>query len=278
MKKQNGILGVCAFAFGSNLALFLIKLYVGLCANSISIFSDAVNNLFDSLSGLLTFVCLAAVLKATDLSTRSVVRKSEQLLSFIMAIIVALTGFYFAYTSLERFMYPTPVWYAEKYLIMLSMTAAVKLVMWFIYRLWAKKISSPVIKVMSFDCVLDFFITGVTILTLILSKNEGYSFDAIFGLVISTVIVISAVKMIISGGSQLINYVSRDKRAEVEKLLGKLGDGIKPESVTYYTDGDSVSAYIKIEEQDMERAAENIEKVKNDCKEITDIDLIFVQS
>lgn len=278
MKKQNGILGVCAFAFGSNFALFLVKLYVGLCANSISIFSDAVNNLFDSLSGLLTLVCLGAVMKATDLSTQSVVRKSEQLLSFIMSIIVALTGFYFAYTSLERFMYPTPVWYAEKYLVMLCLTAAAKLVMLFIYRLWAKKVTSPVVRVMSFDCVLDFFITGVTILTLILSKNESYSFDAIFGLVISTVIVISAVKMIISGAAKLINYVSVEKRAEVERLIGSLGDEIKPESVTYYTDGDRTEAYIKLNSAELKEIAESIEKVKNDCKESTDIDLIFVQS
>ncbi|MDD6022045.1 MAG: cation transporter [Oscillospiraceae bacterium] len=277
MKKQSGILGVCAFAFGANMALFLIKLYVGLSADSISIFSDAVNNLFDSLSGLLSLICLGAVIKSSDPSTQSIVKKSEQLLSFIMAIIVALTGFYFAYSSLERLMYPTPVWYMEKYLIMLLLTAAAKIVMWFVYRLWSKNVDSPVIKVMSFDCILDFFITCVTILTLILSKNGGYSFDAIFGLIISTVIVVSAVRMTVTGAAQLINYVSADRRNAVEEALEGLGDGIKPESVTYYADGDRISAYVRISEQELEKASGNIDKVKIECIKKADVDLIFVK-
>ena len=52
MKKNDKITVItCAAAFALNVALFSVKLYVGLCANSISIYSDAVNNMFDSLSG-----------------------------------------------------------------------------------------------------------------------------------------------------------------------------------------------------------------------------------
>lgn len=278
MKKQNGILGVCVFAFGSNLILFFVKLYIGLSANSISIFSDAVNNLFDSLSGLLTFVCLAIVMKATDISTRSVVRKTEQLLSLIMSIIVAFAGFYFAYSSLERLMYPTPVWYTEKYLIMLIITAIAKIAMWLVYRLWSKKVTSPVISVMSFDCILDFFITSVTVLTLILSKNESYSFDAIFGILISTVIVISAVKMMISQAGKLINYVSLDRRKAVEEALSVLEGEVTVETVTYYSDEDHTNAYIKIKSSEYEKIKDKLEQVKTDCMKNANIEVFFTQS
>lgn len=277
MNKSKGILGVCTFAFGSNLLLFFVKLYVGLSANSISIFSDAVNNLFDSLSGLLTLICLAAVMKMTDASTRCIVRKAEQLLSFIMAIIVAVAGLYFAYSSAERLMYPTPVWYAEKYLIMLIMTAVAKLLMWFIYKKWAKKADSPIIKVMSVDCVLDFFITAVTVLTLILSKHESYSIDAIAGLLISTVIVISAVKLIISQAGKLINYVSPEKRNGVAEALERLDGKAELSGVTYYTDTDHTAAYIKIKAEYSSELSDTLEKVKTDCKENADIDVYFTK-
>ena len=57
MKKNDKITVItCAAAFVLNVALFSVKLYVGLCANSISIYSDAVNNMFDSLSGLAAFI------------------------------------------------------------------------------------------------------------------------------------------------------------------------------------------------------------------------------
>lgn len=277
MNKSKGILGVCAFAFGSNLLLFFVKLYVGLSANSISIFSDAVNNLFDSLSGLLTLICLAAVIKMTDVSTRCIVGKTEQLLSFIMAIIVAAAGFYFAYSSAERLMYPTPVWYAEKYLIMLVMTAVAKLLMWFIYKKWAEKVDSPIIKVMSVDCVLDFFITAVTVLTLILSKYESYSIDAIAGLLISTVIVISAVKLIISQAGKLINYVSPEKRSEVTEALERLDGKAELSGVTYYTDTDHTAAYIKIKTEYSAELSDTLEKVKIDCQKNAGIDVYFIK-
>ncbi len=274
MKSEKGILGVCTFAFGSNLILFFIKLYVGLCSNSISIYSDAVNNLFDSLSGLLTLVCLAAVMRSAS-SAKSTVKKTEQLLSFIMAVIVACAGFYFAYSSLERFIYPTPVWYAEKYLVMLILTAVAKLAMFVVYRLWGRKIHSPVLKVMSVDCVLDFFITSVTVLTLLLSKNESYAFDAVFGVVISTVIIVSAVKMIISEAGKLINFVPKDKRDEVQNALKQLGEGIGADSLMYISNGEQVDLYIKIEPTAFENR-ELLEKVRNDIKNETDINATFL--
>lgn len=277
MKTEKGILGVCSFAFVSNLILFFVKLYVGLCSNSISIFSDAVNNLFDSLSGLLTLICLAAVMRSSAASLKSTVKKTEQLLSFLMAIIVACAGFYFAYSSLERFMYPTPVWYAEKYLIMLVLTAVAKNAMFAVYRLWGRKISSPVLKVMSVDCILDFFITAVTMLTLLLSKNESYAFDAVFGVVISTVIVVSAVKMIISEAKKLINFVPKDRRDAAENALKPLGEGIDAESFVYVVQDERVDLYIKAKKSTL-ADSELVEKVKSDCKSDADINVEFLLS
>ncbi|MGN1118336.1 MAG: cation transporter, partial [Acutalibacteraceae bacterium] len=131
MKKDKAVFYVCSVAFSVNIILFFIKLYIGLRTNSISIYSDAVNNLFDSLSGLLTLVTLSLIIKNADLSTEGTVRKSEQLFSFLMALAVAFTGFYFAYSSVERLMYPTPVWYTGLFLAVLILTALIKAGMFF---------------------------------------------------------------------------------------------------------------------------------------------------
>ena len=79
MKKNDKITVItCAAAFALNVALFSVKLYVGLCANSISIYSDAVNNMFDSLSGLAAFICFAALLSSSSEGTRAIIKKAEQ--------------------------------------------------------------------------------------------------------------------------------------------------------------------------------------------------------
>lgn len=51
-----------------------------------------------------------------------------------MSVIILLTGLYFAYNSLERLFYPTPISYLTRYLVMLIVTVAVKFVMFFAYR------------------------------------------------------------------------------------------------------------------------------------------------
>lgn len=135
MKKNDKITVItCAAAFALNVALFSVKLYVGLCANSISIYSDAVNNMFDSLSGLAAFICFAALLSSSSEGTRAIIKKAEQFFSFVMSVIILLTGLYFAYNSLERLFYPTPISYLTRYLVMLIVTVAVKFVMFFAYR------------------------------------------------------------------------------------------------------------------------------------------------
>ena len=86
MKKNDKITVItCAAAFALNVALFSVKLYVGLCANSISIYSDAVNNMFDSLSGLAAFICFAALLSSSSEGTRAIIKKAEQFFLRAMA-------------------------------------------------------------------------------------------------------------------------------------------------------------------------------------------------
>lgn len=263
LKKEKYTLGLCTFAFVSNFVLFLIKLFIGLASSSISIFSDAINNMFDSLSGLLTFVCLAFIIKLADNSLESTVRKSEQFFSFLMSLIVAVTGFAFLYSSLERLMYPTPISYLQKYLVLLILTCVAKILMFIFYYFAAKKVSSPIVKVMAFDSVLDFFVTLMTVLSLLISKSGNYALDAVFGIVISIVIIISAVKLIVSSAVVLLNYVKKDKRERLQEILDSFSASVQ--SVSYVSDGEDIRAYVRLDFDG--DAAELIDK----CKEETGI-------
>lgn len=270
---------MCGGAFAANLILFATKLYVGLSSNSISIYSDAVNNLFDSLAGLVTFICIACIAKAASKSD-TVIRKAEQLFSFIMSIVVVLVGFYFAYSSLERLMYPTPVWYLTKFLVLISLTAAVKLLMFFIFRRVSKKADSPVIRVMAFDSLLDFFITCATILTLTLSQYVNFALDALFGILISIIIIVSAVKMMISGAAALINFVSTEKRLSIENIINNCSGVDKCTDISYIVHGDTTTAYAKISFKNelSEKQLQNITQALSlECKEKEKIELNIIR-
>lgn len=209
----------CFFAVGANLILFFTKLYIGLGANSIAIYSDGINNLFDCVSALVSIVCLSFLWNRTDLSSRSYISKAEDMLTFIISVIISFTGFYFAYSSAERLMYPTTVSYRTKYLYILVATAIAKLIMFAVLRFLNKKGNSDILRVMSTDCILDFFITSVTVMTLLISTYGNYAADAFCGIIISIVITVSAIKSVFACCRKLIGYLPlKERQAFLEEL------------------------------------------------------------
>ncbi|MBQ7296372.1 MAG: cation diffusion facilitator family transporter [Clostridia bacterium] len=235
-----------AFALTANLILFAVKLYIGLSSGSISIYSDGINNLFDSLSGGLALTCLMILGADKSVSSATIIKGCENLLSFIMSVIVGIAGFAFAYSSVERLMYPTPVLYRKKYLYLLIATAATKLCMHFIFKALGKKSSSPVLRVMAFDSVLDFFITAVTVMSLIVSGYGSYSIDALCGIVISLIIIVSSVKMIFSSAAKLIGYLPKDKREKVEAILFDAANNDSIKNISFFSGGDELSAFAEL--------------------------------
>ena len=244
MKRNDKITVItCAAAFALNVALFSVKLYVGLSANSISIYSDAVNNMFDSLSGLAAFICFAALLSSTSEAARAIIKKAEQFFSFVMSVIILLTGLYFAYNSLERLFYPTPISYLTHYLVLLMITVAVKLIMFFAYRGVYRVTGSPIIKVMAADSILDFFITLATVMSLTVSQYAEFAIDAVFGIVISIALIISALKLAKKSGAVMLDFVGSEKREETEKIFSSLG--VEVEYITYHRTGTETEAFVK---------------------------------
>jgi cation diffusion facilitator family transporter len=249
----------CIFAVGSNLILFFTKLYIGLGANSISIYSDGINNFFDSLSAVVTLVCLSFLWRNTDKSSRGYISKAEDLLTFIISAIIGFTGFYFAYSSVERLMYPTTVSYRTKYLYILIATAIAKLIMYAVLKALNKKGRSDILKLMSLDCILDFFITGVTVMTLLISTYGNYAADALCGMVISVIITVSAVKSLLSACRKLIGYLPAEKRESFLESLSEIIDENDIETVRFHlTDSESeafiyTAGYKKINEDDLEK-------------------------
>ena len=120
-RMRAAVFGICV-----NLCLFMVKLYVGISTNSISIYVDSLNNALDSV------VCIIALV-GFWLSVRTSPKypfglgRAEDLTGFITAVVIVGTGFGFGYVSLERTLYPAPVWFSVRYAVIIAVTAVVKL-------------------------------------------------------------------------------------------------------------------------------------------------------
>ena len=227
-----------------NFILFFVKLYVGLSANSISIYSDGINNFFDALSCAATMLCIYFISRISCSFSRSLSVKAEQLISLGLSIVIFAVGIVFLYNSAERLMYPTPVWFLADYFYLLVFTAAVKLFMFFFLKKVAVRKGSEVIRLMSVDSLTDFFITAVTVLTLFISQKGSYSLDAWGGIAISLVILVTALKNIRQSVCSVLGLPCKKERETTETLIAEFLQGTAFETEFSFTA--EKRAYVKI--------------------------------
>ena len=253
-----------------------MKLYVGLSVNSICIWSDAINNLADALSCLVTLGFFWLTLRLGARVQPEIPVKGERLLSFLLSCVVAFVGASFAYSSLERLMYPTPVWFSVKFFCIVLLTALVKLGMFFFYRAFARKTQSDVLRVLQADSLMDCFITTATLLSFTLTRWLSFAVDAIFGLAISVFLFVGAAKLIASHLRALIGYVKKETRDAVEESLSREKALANFEKIQYdIGKNDAVTAFVTLPPAAFEDS-ETLRRLFGAIKEQTGVELRFI--
>ncbi len=147
------------------------------------------------------------------------VGRLERLLSLLLSLAVAIVGAGFAYSSLERLMYPTPIWFTVKYASLIAATAAAKLLLFILLSSWQKKAPSSVIGVMKTDSLLDFFITLTSLISFTLTRYTEFAIDAFFGIAISVFITVNAIKMLVTAVRGVLGLIKKEQREKVFEIL-----------------------------------------------------------
>lgn len=189
------------FGFTLNFALFLIKLFVSISSGSLAIYCDGINNLGDTLSCIIALIGFILAIKLNERKNS----RAQALASFVIGLILAVTGEYFAYNGVERFLYPVQISYSFKYAILIAVTVIVKLIMGIVYLSVNKKDPSPVYKALITDSFLDCVVTACTLMSLTLSVKINFAIDGIISVIIGIAVAVSAIKSIIEQSKYLIN-------------------------------------------------------------------------
>lgn len=196
-------IGIRAAVFGiaANFILFLIKLYVGISSNSLSVYCDAVNNFGDTLSCVVALIGFVLILKLDE--TRG--KRAQSLCTFVISFVISATGVYFVYNGIERLMYPLPVDYSNEYALLIFATIIAKIIMGVVFILFNKKEKSVVLKALVLDSFLDCFITLFVLMGLFLVTKINFAADGIFAILTGMFITAFSIKNIITETKYLIN-------------------------------------------------------------------------
>ncbi len=184
-----GVLGICF-----NLLLFLIKIAVGLLSGSISIVADALNNLSDSGSSLITLLGFKLSGKPADSDHPYGHGRMEYMSAFIVSAIIMLIGFELFKESLTALTGGTaiPV-YSVWSILVLTISVVVKFFMYIYNIKLARRINSDALKAAAKDSVNDCIATSVILISVIICRIFPISFnlDAVLGIAVAVFILIS---------------------------------------------------------------------------------------
>ena len=179
-----------------NFILFIIKLIIGLILKSVSITADAFNNLSDSASSIINLIAFKFSLKPPDKEHPLGHGRYEYISSLIISFLIIFVGISFIKSSFEKILSKETTSFNWILFFILIISIFIKIWIGFLNLKISKKINSQSLKATSVDALYDALITTVLSISILLSNFTNLSLDGYAGIIISSFIIYSGIKLI----------------------------------------------------------------------------------
>lgn len=189
--KLSGAVGIAV-----NLILCALKFFTGIITRSVAVTADAVNNLSDAGSSVVTLFGFKLSEKPADSKHPYGHGRIEYIAGLIVSFLVLLMGFELINTSVGKIREPTPVEYSTSAVIILAASIIAKLWLALFNSKLGKKINSTATKAVVTDSISDTVSTGAVLVSVIISKFYSVSVDGYFGLAVALFIIYSGVNLV----------------------------------------------------------------------------------
>lgn len=198
--------GVLAGAVGiaSNGFLFLIKFLTGLLLGSISIMADAVNNLSDAGSSVITLIGFKISGKPADNEHPYGHARMEYICGLIVSFIIVFLGLQLIGSSFNKILHPAEVEVNAVMLFVLVVSIGVKLWQGLFNRTLGKKIDSAALQATAADSLNDVYATSAVLISALLMKFTGLRLDGWMGLAVAIFITVSGFKLVMETVNPLL--------------------------------------------------------------------------
>ena len=251
-----------------NILLAGFKMIVGLISGSIAIVLDAVNNLSDALSSVITIIGTALAGKAPDKKHPYGYGRIEYLSAMIISIIVLYAGITSLVESCKSMIHPEPAEYTTVTLIIVAVAVVVKLILGQFFINTGKKVSSESLKASGTDAKFDSIISAATLVAAFIFIYTGLSVEAYLGAIIAIIMIKSALGMLRETISEILGErIDTAVSTAVKKSIKEV-DGVQGAYDLIFSDygPDRVMASVHIEIPDTFTA----DKIDEITREIQD--------
>ncbi len=214
---RTSIIGIVA-----NVFLAAFKAAVGIISNSIAVTLDAVNNLSDALSSVITIIGAKLGAKKPDKKHPLGYGRIEYISSMIVAAIVLYAGITAMVESVKKIIHPEAADYGKVSLIIIAVAIVVKLILGRYVKRQGEKVNSGALIASGKDASFDAILSASVLASAIVFLIWGISLEAYVGAVISIVIIKAGIEMMIETLDDIIGKRGdADTASQIRKLLNE---------------------------------------------------------
>ena len=188
---RTSITGIAA-----NVLLAAFKAVVGAISGSIAIVLDAVNNISDAASSLITIIGTKLASREPDKKHPFGYGRVEYLSAMIISVIVLYAGITSLVESVKKIIEPETPDYSAVTLIIVAAAVLVKIFLGRYVKKTGERVNSDSLINSGKDAVLDSVISASTLVAAVIFLLTGLSLEAWLGAVISLIIIKSGIEML----------------------------------------------------------------------------------
>jgi len=211
LNRERVIVKTSIIGIVTNVLLAAFKAGVGLLSNSIAVILDAVNNLSDALSSVITIIGARLANRAPDKKHPLGHGRLEYISSMLVAAIVFYAGVTALVESVKKIFHPEQSEYTLTSLIIISVAVAVKLVLGRYVKGQGEKVNSGALVASGSDASFDAILSSSVLVCAIIHMLFHISLEAYMGVIISIVIIKAGIEMIQDTVNDILG-----KRADVQ--------------------------------------------------------------
>ena len=221
-EREKVIVRTSLVGIGANVLLSGVKAFIGFLTGSIAVVLDAVNNLSDAISSIVTLIGTKLAGKAPDRKHPYGHGRAEYITQMIVAAIVLYAGVTAFVESVKKIIHPEEADYSTASLIIIASAVVVKLILGLYVRRKGKIVNSGALLASGTDAFFDAILSASVLASAIIFLTTGLSLEAWVGVLISIFIIKSGVEMVKDATDEIIgNRVSGELSGKIKAAVGK---------------------------------------------------------
>jgi len=212
---------VATFSLLVSIFLVIVKVLVAWYSNSIGVFSEALNNGFDIITVIITFLAVRAATRPPDRDHTYGHGKYENISALFEIIIIAILCFFIIYKSVQRIISKNLTLELNIYVfIVLAVSIAINIVRVYFIGNAAKKFNSFAFKADFINYFSDIISSVIVIIGLLLAKAGFFLADPVASIAVSFIILGFSIRLLIKIVRNLLDYIPRETTDKINAIIG----------------------------------------------------------